>query len=302
VSSTPEGHPLARGLPWFLAGGLALSSLDATAKWLVQDHALLLVVWARYAGQTVVMAPFTMHRGGRYFWRTARLRDQLLRSGFLLGATVFFFAGLRYLPLAEASAITFLAPAFVAILAGPMLGERATRARWIAVGVGFLGTVLLARPGSAVFHPAALMLLGTAMCNGLYAIYTRKLVGENVYTTLFYSSLVGTVLTTIALPFALIEDVHTLANVRTLGLFAAAGLFAGLGHFWLITAMQRAPASLLTPFTYMQVLWATTYGYLIFGHLPDRWSFIGMTVIVLSGIGLAQAERRRSLALARVLP
>lgn len=297
MTAALERAPLARGLPYFLLGGLALSSLDATAKWLVQDHALLLVVWARYVGQMVVMAPFTIHRGGRNFWRTPRLKEQLIRSAFLFGATLCFFAGLRYLPLAEASSITFLAPAFVALLAGPMLGERATRARLVSVVAGFIGIVILMRPGSSVFHPAAVLLIGAALCNALYQIYTRKLVAENVYTTLFYSSVVGAVLTTAALPFALLDDMHQLADPTTLVLFAAAGLFAGLGHHWLIAALQRAPASLLTPFTYLQVVWATTFGYLLFGHLPDYWSFVGMAVIVLSGIGLAHAERRRMVPL-----
>src|SRR5499426_3833347 len=119
----PDAHPLRRALPLFLLAGLCLSSLDATAKYLVRDHALFLVVWARYAGQMLVVTPFALQRAGPGFWRTQRLGVQLLRSAFLLCATVCFFAGLRYLPLAEASAITFLGPIFVVVLSGPLLGE-----------------------------------------------------------------------------------------------------------------------------------------------------------------------------------
>src|SRR5205085_352613 len=115
--------------PLFLFAGLCLTSLDATAKYLVRDHPLLLVVWARYAGQMLVVTPYIWHRTGPGFWRTRHLRMQLVRSGLLLVATFGFFAGLRYLPLAEASAITFMAPMFVVALSLPVLGERPTRAR-----------------------------------------------------------------------------------------------------------------------------------------------------------------------------
>ncbi|HEX9274910.1 MAG TPA: DMT family transporter [Casimicrobiaceae bacterium] len=120
----PNAHPLRRALPLFLLAGLCLSSLDATAKYLVRDHALFLVVWARYAGQMLVVTPFAWQRACSGFWRTRHPVLQLLRSAFLLGATICFFGGLRYLPLAEGSAITFLAPIFVILLSGPLLGER----------------------------------------------------------------------------------------------------------------------------------------------------------------------------------
>ena len=137
-------HPLAHALPLFLAAGLLLTSLDTTAKYLVRDHSVLLVVWARYAGQMLVVTPFARHRAGTDFWRTRHLRVQLVRSACLLVATGCFFSGLRYLPLAEGSAITFLAPIFIVVLAQPLLGERPTRSRWIAVGDGLRG-----HPGAA---------------------------------------------------------------------------------------------------------------------------------------------------------
>jgi len=283
-----RAHPLAHALPSFLFAGLALSSVDATAKFLVQDHALLLVVWARYAGQLVVVTPFAWHRAGSGFWRSRRIGLQLARSAFLFGATVCFFAGLRFLPLAEGSAITFLAPVFIVLLSQPMLGERPTRARWLAVCAGFLGVLLLMRPGSAVFSLAALLMVAAAMCNALYQVYTRKLQEDSAYTTLFYSAVVGTAASTLALPWVGIGPL----DARTLLLFAAAGLAAGVGHHFLIRAYLRAPASLLTPFTYLQLVWATTYGYLIFRQLPDHWSFAGMAIVVAGGVLLARAERR----------
>jgi len=293
VPPTADDHPLRRALPLFLIAGFCLSSLDATAKYLVRDHSLFLVVWARYAGQMLVVTPWAWHRAGPGFWRTRRLSMQLMRSACLVAATICFFGGLRYLPLAEGSAITFLAPIFIVILSQPMLGERPTRARWAASIVGFLGILIMLRPGSAVFHPAVLLMIAAAVTNGLYQILTRKLVGEDSRTMLFYSALVGTVAMTLAMPWGLAGEALT---PRTGTLFVLLGLLAGLGHWSVIGAFLRAPASMLTPYTYLQMVWSTAYGYLIFRQMPDAWSGVGMTVIVASGLLLALQERRRSRA------
>src|SRR5215472_14068418 len=286
-----DTSPLRRALPLFVLAGLCLSSLDATAKYLVRDHALFLVIWARYAGQMLVVTPFALHRAGPGFWRTRHPGLQLLRSAFLLVATGCFFAGLRYLPLAECSAITFLAPVLVVLLSGPVLGESPTRARWIASIVGFLGILILVRPGSAIFHPAALLPMIAALGNALYLMITRKLLDDSPYTTLFYSALVGTVGMSFALPWGIAEEPP---GWRELAGFLLLGLFAGLGHWLVIGAYSLAPASLLTPLAYLQILWATSYGYLIFDQLPDRWSAVGMAVVVGSGLWLALQEQRRS--------
>lgn len=277
-------------MPLFLLAGWCLSSLDATAKYLVSDHSLFLVVWARYAGQMLFVTPFAWRKAGIGFWRTKRLPLQLLRSAFLLVATGCYFGALRYLPLAEGSAITFLSPIFVVVLSGPLLGERPGLRRWIATIVGFCGILILVRPGSSVFHPAALLLVITALCNALFFLLTRKLAEERVHTTLFYSALVGTVGLSLALPW----EVSLTAPSPGDALFLALGLFAGVGHWLIVGAFQRAQPSLLTPFSYLQVIWATLYGYLIFGQLPDAWSAVGMTVIVASGLLLALQERRRT--------
>jgi drug/metabolite transporter (DMT)-like permease len=284
-----DAEPLRRALPLFLLSGLLFSTLDATAKYLVRDHTLFVVVWARYAGQMVVTTPIAWHRGGSGFWRTEHLRMQLVRSLCLVVATSCFFGALRFLPLAEGSAIAFLAPMFAIILALPVLGERPTRARWIAALGGFAGVVILVRPGSAVFHPATGLLVMAAIANALYQLLTRKLPGDSAHTTLFYSGLVGTALLTLALPF--VETPGEFA-MRDAVFFIVLGLLAGLGHGLLIAAFLRAPASLIAPFTYIQMLWATFYGYAVFAQLPDGISAIGMAVIVASGVALVVHERR----------
>jgi drug/metabolite transporter (DMT)-like permease len=284
----PDTNPLRRALPLFLLAGLCLSSLDATAKYLVRDHSLFLVVWARYAGQMLVVTPFAWQRSGRAIWRTRHPALQFMRSTFLLLATLCFFAGLRYLPLAEGSAITFLAPIFVILLSGPLLGERPTGTRWIASLAGFTGILVLVRPGSAIFHPATLLLVIAALFNALYYLMTRKLAGESAYTTLVYSALVGTVGLSVALPWQLQGSAPTLPAAA---LFVLLGLFAGLGHWFVIRAYLLAPASLLTPFAYLQMIWATMYGFAIFGQLPDRWSALGIVIVVASGLWLALQER-----------
>ena len=277
-------------MPLFLLAGFCLSSLDAAAKWLVRDHALWLIVWARYAGQMIVVTPFAWQRTGGRFWRTRRPGLQLLRSLFLVLATLGFWGGLRYLPLAEASAITFLAPIFVVLLSWPLLRERATRARQVASAVGFVGILVLLRPGSAALHPAVVLLVGAALANALYQLLTRRLLDEDPDTTLFYSASVGTAVLSVGLPYATDASALTLANAASLALL---GVLAGVGHWCLTNAYLEAPASLLTPFTYLQMLWATAFGVVLFDQHPDRLSAVGMAIILASGLALALWERRR---------
>ena len=288
----PADHPRRAALPLIVGAGLCFSTLDATAKFLVQEHTLFVVVWARYAGQMIVVTPISWHRGGGDFWRTRHLAMQLARSLCLVVATLCFFGALRFLPLAEGSAISFLAPMFAIVLSRPVLGERPTRARWIAATVGFAGILVLVRPGSAVFHPATGLLVGAAISNALYQLLTRRLPHDSPHTTLFYSALVGTALLSAALPAV---DVPSSFSWRDGFFLVLLGFLAGIGHWMLISAYLRAPASLVAPFTYLQMIWATFYGWLVFGQLPDGLSALGMAVIVASGVGLILHERRRML-------
>jgi drug/metabolite transporter (DMT)-like permease len=284
-------HALRRALPLVILAGVFFATLDATAKWLVQYHSLLFVVWARYAGQMVVATPIAWRRSGAGFWRTKHLAVQLVRSLCLVVATACFVGALRFLPLAEGTAIAFLAPMFAIVLSKPVLGERPTCARWIAASVGFLGILVLVRPGSAVFHVATLLMLTASIANALYQLLTRKLTGDSAHTTLFYSGLVGTIVLSALLPFA---EFPSALSWRDVLLFMALGVFGGAGHGVLIAAFLRAPASLVAPFTYLHMIWATFYGWIIFAHLPDALSAVGMAIIVASGVGLVIHERRVS--------
>jgi drug/metabolite transporter (DMT)-like permease len=284
------GPHVARAILLYILAGCFLSSLDATAKYLVREYPVGWVTWARYAGHMVVVIPLAWSKLGPGFWQTRRPALQMARSALLLVATLAFFSALRYLPLAEASAISFLAPLFIVLLSGPLLAEKVSAARWAAVGTGFAGILLVTRPGSAAFHPASLLMLAMALGNALYQILTRKLIGEPVYTTLFYAASAGAIAFTAALPF--FEPLHLRSAFDAL-LFVALGVLAGLGHWCMISAFLNAQASQLTPFTYLQMAWPLTFGWLFFGQFPDRVSIVGIAIIAAAGVWLAWQERRR---------
>ncbi len=283
-------HPLRRALPLVLASGFFFATLDTTGKFLVGAHAVLLVVWARYVGQMLFATVIAARRLGSGFWRTRHLRMQLARALCLVVASTLFVAALRYLPLAEGSAIAFLAPMLAIVLAIPVLGERPTPARWLAALGGFAGILLVVRPGSAVFHPAAALMALSALANAMYQLLTRRVPNDRPETTLFYTSTVGAVGLSLLLPA--VEFPASVAAGEAAA-FAALGVLAGLGHWCFIAAFVRAPASLLAPFTYLHLVWSTIYGLLVFGHLPDGLSVLGMAAIVASGVALVLHERRR---------
>ncbi len=290
---TGESH-VARAILLFVLSGFFLSSLDATAKALVRDYPVWWVAWARYAGHMLVVIPLAWYKLGPGFWRTRHPLLQFGRSMLLVVATVTYFSALRFLPLAEASAISFLAPLFIVMLSGPVLGETVSRQRWIGVAAGFSGILLVTRPGSAAFQPATLLMLAMALSNALYQLLTRKLTGESIYTTLLHSALAGAVLFTLVVPFLPISATHPLPGWRDAGLFLAIGLFAGVGHWLMIAALLQAQASQLTAFAYLQMAWPLLFGWLFFQQFPDRVSIAGMAVIVAAGIWLAWQERTRA--------
>jgi len=281
-------NPALRGITLaFIALGL-FTLMDSIGKYLSRFYPVPGIVWARYAINLLLLLAFLAARGKLRYVRTARPAIQLAR-GVLLGlATLTYFTALSHMPLAEASAIAFVLPLFVAVLAVPMLGERLDPSRLAAILAGLVGAMVIVRPGSDAFTVYALLPLAMALMNALYQILTRKVAGvEPAYTSLFYGALVGAVMFSPALPFAW----ETPSDPWHWVLFLVLGLLATVGHFILIRAFDYAPATLLAPFVYTQLLWTMLVGYVVFGDFPDGWSLAGMAIIVAAGLYLVGHQR-----------
>ncbi|HQS10482.1 MAG: EamA family transporter [Rhizobiales bacterium 24-66-13] len=262
---------------------------DATAKWLSGHINVFMVVWARYVVQLVLALvlfnPWTVPG----LMRTRRPWLQLFRSALLFACTALNFCALQYLQLDQTVSIMFSTPFFVALFAGPMLGEWIGVRRWAAILVGFAGIILVARPGVGGIHPAALLMLAAAVCYSLYGITTRMLAATDAsQTTLVYSSLVGALAASVPL-FWMWE---TPREPLVLGAMLELGAVVGAGHFLLILAHARAPAATLSPFIYTQIISMIILGWLLFGNLPNAWTLTGAAVVVSSGIYLLLQERR----------
>jgi len=247
------------------------------------------VVWARYTCAfllaLVVLNPWS--RPGML--TTTRPALQIGRSTLLLGSTVFNFMAFRYLQLDEALAILFSTPFLVAILAGPILGEWVGWRRWTAIMVGFAGVLVVVRPGMGGLQWAALLSLVSAFCYAGYSITTRMLsTTDSSETTLFYANLFGFVVMVPVLPFVWTNPPSWIDWV----LMAAVGAFGAGGHLLLILAHRNAPASVLSPFIYTQIVWATTLGYLVFANVPSQWTIAGAGIVIASGLYLLNRERK----------
>jgi drug/metabolite transporter (DMT)-like permease len=269
---------------------LSFACLDATAKWLNHTLDPLLTVWVRYIGSVVFVSLFVNPWTTPGVVRTRRPWLQAGRSILLLGSTALNFIALQYLQLTETISIMFAVPLLVALLAGPLLGEWAGPRRLAAIAVGFVGVIVVTRPGFGGLHPAALLCLASAVCYALYSIATRLLAGsDSSATTMFYSGLAGVVLVTPILP--LVWSAPDSALVWTMMILV--GAYGAIGHWLLILAHARAPAPVLAPFIYTQLVWMIALGFLVFGDLPDRWTLTGSAIVVASGLYLLHRERIR---------
>jgi drug/metabolite transporter (DMT)-like permease len=272
-----------------ICGAIAcFSLLDTTAKYLNLYMSTLQVVWARYTGAFlfpfIVSNPWT--RPG--LTRTTRPILQLVRSLLLLASTLFNFAALRYLQLDQAVAIAFSTPFFVAALSGPMLGEWVRWRRWTAIAVGFVGVLVVTRPEPGAFQPTALLSVSAALCYALYAIATRILARTDPNDTiLFYSNIVGAAVLLPIVPFVWTTPTDPLV----IALMAISGAIGSCGHYLLIAAHRLAPAAVLSPFIYTELLWVTATGFLVFGDVPNRWTIAGAGIVVASGLYILHRER-----------
>jgi drug/metabolite transporter (DMT)-like permease len=280
------------GILLLLGAGLLFSVMDATAKYLSQRYSVVEIAWARYVFHAVTL-PLIVGRfgsiGGLAALRSQRLGLQLWRSLFLLGSTFCSYLAISFIPLADATAIGFIGPLIVTALSVPFLKERVGPRRWAAVTIGFLGALVIIRPGPGMGHPAALFSVASAACFACYAISTRIVSRTDQWsTTLIWSASVGTVVLSAAVPFT--WRTPDLAGWLAFGFL---GLIGSLSHLLLILAYARAPASTLAPLSYLQLVWSTSFGLLMFGNFPDHWTLGGAAVIVASGLYVLYRERRR---------
>lgn len=279
------------GIAFMLGAGLLFTLLDTGVKWLTQSYSPVQVVWARYAGHMLVLGGYLLMLG----WPRCQaimasvesLPGQFVRGLLLLTASTFAFLAFRELPLLQVYVINFSSPLLVTLLAIPLLGERVTPARGAAVATGFVGVVIAVGPVDWRAQPAALLPFGMALCFALYQLATRRF-GRNDHplASLFYAGLAGAVVSSVVVPFFWTP----IAN-SDLHLFLLVGTLGAISQLSLIMAMRCAPASLVSPFLYLQIVWATMSGYLVFGDVPLLATYLGAVLIIGAGIFLATRKR-----------
>lgn len=271
------------------------AALDASAKWLNRSIDPMQTVWLRYVMSVVIVSLFINPLTTPGLLKTKRPLLQAIRSLMLFLSTAFNFVALQKLQLAETMSIMFANPLVVALMAGPLLGEWIGPRRLAAVGVGFIGVLIVARPGLNGLPAAAWWSAAGVVAYAIYQILTRTLAAhDSSQTTMFYSGLAGVVLLTPALPVMS----WTSLSMGGWALAALMGFFGAFGHWLLILAHRRAPAPILAPFIYSQILWMVALGYFIFGDVPDRYTLIGAGVVIASGLYLLYRERVRGVDLA----
>jgi drug/metabolite transporter (DMT)-like permease len=280
-----------RGIAYIVAATLLFVCMNTAVKLLSPHLPTVELIWARNLGHLVfVVALFAPTHGGWRLFVTQNPRVQLARSLLLVASTSFFFTAIGHVPLADATAVSFTSPFIVAALAGPALGERVTRSQWAAIALGFCGALIVIRPTGSGTNAYAVLVLGSAAGYALYQILTRLVAGtDRPETSVAYSALVGTVVLTAIVPFFW----STPARPWHLLLLASLGLFGGLGHYCVARALLWGPAAVISPFHYVQLLWAATAGYLAFGDVPSVWTWLGAAIIIATGMSMAWREAAR---------
>lgn len=279
------------GMLLALAALACFATLDTTTKVVTLTVPMLLALWFRYAFHAVVTTAVLLPRG-RAMLRTQRLGLQCLRGALLFITSLFTFWSVRYMPVGEFTAIAMITPLVVTLLAATVLGEPVSRRRWLLVAGGFIGTLIIVRPGGDLFGWYTVLPLAMVAAYSMFQILTSRLVRtEDAMTMHFYTGWVGTLLGSLALPFVW-ELPQSWGEWGGLLLMGAMGT---VGHFLLIHAYRRAPAAALTPLLYVQIAFAMLGGWLVFDHLADGWSLVGMALIAACGAlnaWLAYAEQR----------
>jgi drug/metabolite transporter (DMT)-like permease len=274
------------GIGFMLAMTVCFSTLDASAKFVTNELSLWMVMWGRYFFHFLFIAVFLLRGAPGKILKTRNIKLQVLRSTLIFCAGITFWAGLMYLPLADCTVMAFISPLLVTVLAVLFLGETFGSHRWKVVVVGLVGVLIVIRPGLGIVSWAVALPLVAAAFYATLQITTRVLgQQDNALTTLFYTSTCGVVFSSVMAFFFW----QTPTLIKRL-IFIWLGLIWANGHFLIIRAFERTPASLLAPFDYATLVWATLLGYFIFGDLPDGWTIVGAAIIVSSGIYLIRKE------------
>lgn len=287
-------HNLA-GMLLALSALACFATLDTTTKYITLSVPLLLALWFRYIFQAVATTVVMLPQRGRSLLRTQRLFLQCLRGVLLFVTSLFTFLCLKYMPVGEFTAIAMITPLVVTLLAATTLGEKVSPLRWALVAGGFVGTLIIIRPGSALFGwPMLLSLVQVAAYSAFQILTSRLVKTEDAVTMHFYTGWVGALLASLALPFAWVlpETGGQWAGLLLMGAMGA------VGHFLLILAYRRTAAATLTPLLYAQIAFAMLGGWLVFSHVPDGWALLGMAMIAACGAAsawLAVVESRLKL-------
>jgi drug/metabolite transporter (DMT)-like permease len=278
-----------RGIVLLISATVLFSMSDAMAKYLSATLPAVEISWIRY-GTFIGFAALLALPAGRRRLRVRSKRMQVIRGLMLVASAVLFILALPHLPLADAASIGFASPILITVLSVPMLHETVGIRRWAAVIVGFLGVLVVIRPGTGAFEPAALLVLGSSLAWAFATILTRRMAGaDDAATTLLWSAVTGFVVLTILLPFQFV-----MPSFGAFALTLVLGIVASTGQYLMVLAYRHASASLLAPFSYSQLIWSTTLGYLVFGTFPDAWTGVGAAIIAASGLYTANRERIRA--------
>lgn len=286
MSETNSDRPL-RGILMILGAVFCFTMSDAMAKWLGQAMPVMQINWIRY----LVFVPFAWvlvvrTSGGRV--RVKQPKLQVVRGLLLAVSAVLFVLAIQTMPLAEATSVGFISPLLITALSVLVLGEVVRASRWAAIVVGLLGVLVIVRPGTEAFQPAALLVLGSSSFWAVAVVLTRRMAGHDpTATTLLWSAVVGLAAMTMLLPFG-----WAWVGIGDWVLALALGLVASAGQYLMVQAYRFAPASLLAPFSYSSLLWSMVLGWALFGALPDVWTLAGAVVIVAAGMVAARPERR----------
>lgn len=292
MSTTPTARSPLTGIAIIVLGFFIIPAMDALGKWLSTSYSVWQISWARFFFHFLFLAPFVLWRYRLKAILLPKQGLQVIRGAFLLGATICFFGALSLLPLADTLALSFVSPLLVTLLSPWLLREKVGWRRRLAVGVGFLGVLIIVRPGFQDVGLGSLLALGSGCSFAFYVIATKKLAGTAPpLVTLTYTALFGNVVLS-AVMLTGGEGVWHWPDAEAWTMMAGIGAIAVVGHFLLIRAYDYAEASLLAPFYYSEMIMSATLGYLVFGDFPDAWTWAGIAIIVASGVYIALRERK----------